>query len=87
MTALALLDDLDQRGVRFRIDGARLRWVAPVGVVTDADLAALRRHKAEAVAILREDERDRLEERAAIMELDGKMTPDEAERRAQADIK
>ncbi len=57
---------------------------ARLGVVTEADLTALREHKAEALAILREAERDQIEERAAIMEFDGEMTREEAERRARA---
>ncbi len=74
MTAPTLLDRLHRRGVRFRIDGDRLRWLAPVGVVNEADLTALREHKADVLAILREDELDRFEERAAIMEFDGGLT-------------
>ncbi len=30
MSVSALLDGLHRRGVRFRIDGERLRWFAPV---------------------------------------------------------
>ena len=82
MTASTLLDRLHRRGVRFRIDGDRLRWVAPAGVMTEADLTALREHKAGVLAVLREDERDRFEERAAIMQFDGEMTREEAERNA-----
>ncbi len=82
MTEEALLDDLHRRGVRFRIDGERLRWFAPVGVVTEADLTALRQHKAEAMAILREAERDRIQERASIIEFDAYLSRREAERRA-----
>lgn len=86
MTAPALLDHLHRRGVRFRVDGDRLRWIAPAGVVTEADLTALREHKANVLAVLREEEHDRIEERAAIMEFDGEMTREEAERRALAEI-
>ncbi len=82
MDVRALLDRLHRRGVRLRANGDRLRWFAPVGVVTDGDLAELRRHKGEVLAILREDERDRIEERAAIIEFDGGLSRAEAERRA-----
>ncbi len=83
MIEQALLDGLHRRGVRFRIDGDRLRWFAPVGVVTDADLSALREHKAEVLAILREEEADRIEERAAIFQFDAYLSRREAERRAR----
>jgi len=43
------------------------RWFAPVGVMTEADLSVLREHKTEALAILREEQSDRIEERAAIL--------------------
>ena len=82
-----LLDDLHRRGVRLRVDGDRLRWFAPVGVVTEADLSALRNHKAEVLAILREEERDRIEERAAIIQFDAYFSRREAERRARNERK
>ena len=83
MTEEALLDDLHRRGVRLRIDGERLRWFAPVGVVTEADLSALREHKAEVLVIIREEEADRIEERAAIIQFDAYLSRREAERRAR----
>ena len=83
MSATALLDDLHRRGVRLRVDGDRLRWVAPVGVVTEVDLSALRDHKTEVLAIIREEERDRIEERAAIIQFDAYLSQREAERRAR----
>ncbi len=83
MTEEALLDGLHRRGVRFRIDGERLRWFAPVGVVTEADLSALRQHKAEVLAIIREQDADRIEERASIIEFDAYLSRREAERRAR----
>ncbi len=82
MTEEALLDGLHRRGVRFRIDGERLRWFAPIGVVTEADLSALRDHKAEVLAIIREQDADRIEERASIIEFDAYLSRREAERRA-----
>ncbi len=83
MTEEALLDGLHRRGVRFRIDGERLRWFAPVGVVTEAVLAALRHSKPEVLAIIREEESDRIEERAAIIQFDAYYSRREAERRAR----
>ncbi len=83
MTEEALLDGLHRRGVRFRIDGERLRWFAPVGVVTEADLTALREHKAEVLAIIREQDADRIEERAAIIQFDAYYSRREANRRAR----
>ena len=79
----ALLDDLHRRGVRLRLNGDRLHWFAPVGVMTEADLSALREHKAEVLAILREEEADRTEERAAILQFDAYFSRREAERRAR----
>ena len=83
MNTQALIDSLHRRGVRLRFDGDRLRWFAPVGVVTEADLSALRDHKAEVLAILREEEVDRIEERAAILQFDAYLSRREAERRAR----
>ena len=83
MTASAILDGLHRRGVRFSINGDRLHWRAPSGVMTDADLSALREHKAEAMAIVREQDADRIEERAAIIQFDAYLSRREAERRAR----
>ncbi len=83
MNPQALLDGLHKRGVRLRVNGDRLRWFAPVGVVIEADLSALRDHKAEVLAILREEEADRIEERAAILQFDTYFSRREAERRAR----
>ncbi len=82
MSAAALLDGLHRRGVRLRVDGDRLRWRAPVGVMTDADLSALRHSKPEVLAIIREQDADRIEERASIIEFDVYLSRREAERRA-----
>ncbi len=83
MKVSALIDGLHRRGVRLRIDGERVRWFAPVGVVTEADLNALRDHKAEVLAILREEQSDRIEERAAVLQFDAYLSRREAERRAR----
>ena len=84
MSAAAILDDLHKRGVRFRINGEKLRWRAPdEGVMTEADLSALREHKAEAMAIVGEQEADQFEERCAIIQFDAHFARREAERRAR----
>ncbi len=70
MSVETLIDELRRRGVRLHVNGDRLRWFAPMGVVTEADLSALRQHKAEVLAILREAESDRIEERSATQEFD-----------------
>jgi hypothetical protein len=53
VTASALVADLRRRGVTLEPRGDRLRYCAPAGVLTDADREALRRHKAQVVALLR----------------------------------
>ncbi len=83
MNAETLVVSLHRRGVRLRIDGEVLRWFGPVGVMTDADLSALRGHKSEVLAIIREEDRDRIEERAAILQFDAYLSRREAERRAR----
>ena len=82
MSVRALLDGLHRRGVRLRIDGERVRWLAPVGIMTEVDLSALREHKAEVLTILREEQIDRIEERAAILQFDAGLARREAERHA-----
>ena len=83
MSAAAILDDLHRRGVRFLVRGEKLRWRAPEGVVTEADLSALRQHKAEAMAIIREADADAFEERAGIIQFDAYLSRRDAERRAR----
>lgn len=83
MNVPAIIDRLHVRGVRLYADGDRLRWQAPTGVMTDADLSALREYKADVLAILREAEADRIEERAAILQFDAHLSRREAERRAR----
>ncbi len=92
MTAQTILDMLHRRGVTFSIDGDMLRTRGPVDAVTPADLEVLREHKAEAMAIIRDEEADRIEERAAIIEFESRPLAEptvpraEAERRATAEI-
>ena len=83
MNVPAIIDRLHRRGVRLHVNGDRLRWFAPVGVMTKADLSALRQHKAEVLAIIREQDADRIEERAAILQFDAYLSRREAERRAR----
>ncbi len=83
MNASAILNNLHRRGVSLRADGDMIRWQAPTGVMTEADLSALRQSKPEVLAILREAESDRIEERAAILQFDAYLSRREAERRAR----
>ncbi len=50
MSAFDLVDHLVDRGIEIAVDGDKLRWRAPVGVVTEADIAMLREHKHAIVA-------------------------------------
>ena len=83
MNAQTILDTLHRRGVTFRIDGDTVRMRGPVGVVTPADLEVLREHKAEAMAIIRDEESDRIEERGAIIQFDAFKSRRDAERLAR----
>ncbi len=76
MNASAILDNLHRRGVSLRADGDTIRWQAPTGVVTEADLSALRQSKPEVLAIIRE-------ERAAIIQFDAYYSRREADCRAR----
>jgi hypothetical protein len=51
MTALELLSVLYDRGIRVRVVGDRLR-LAPGGVLTPEELADVREHKPEIIAVL-----------------------------------
>ncbi len=82
MNASAILDGLHRRGVQLRADGDLIRWQAPTGVMTDADLSALRHSKPEVLAIIREEDADRIKDRAAILQFDVYLSRREAERRA-----
>ena len=59
MTVSALIAKLEQRGVDLEIDGDRLCWTAPTGVMTSDMVEAVRRHKPEIVAMLSAVEGDR----------------------------
>ncbi len=85
MNAQAVLDRLHRRGVSFSVSGDKLRTRALVGVVTEADLSALRKVKAEVMAIIRDEEADRIEERGAIIEFDAYKSRREAELLARSE--
>ncbi len=92
MNVPALVDDLHRRGVKLRAAGDRLRWRAPAGVISHADVAALRVHKATILSLLRPapdlwtqaDWQVFFDERAGIAEIDGGFSRPEAEARAYA---
>jgi hypothetical protein len=52
MTARALLSSLHARGVRLGVDGDKVTYDAPRGVLTDTDRKALRAHKQELLGLL-----------------------------------
>jgi len=78
MTALALLHQLHDAGVVLtpHPDGT-LRYKAPKGVLAPALREALSKHKAALHALV-----EAVEERAALMEYDGRLPRDEAARLA-----
>ncbi len=76
MSAQTLLDSLQSRGASFRANGDWLRWRAPVGVMTDADLSAISEHKPKLMAILKE-------RGAEIIQFGAYLSRREAERRAR----
>ncbi len=76
MSAQTLLDGLQRRGASFRANGDWLRWRAPVGVMTEVDLSAIREHKPKLMAILKE-------RGAEIIQFDAYQSRREAERRAR----
>ncbi len=53
ITVQALLADLRREGVRMWVDGARLHYQAPKGVMTEPRLAQIRERKAEIIDFLR----------------------------------
>ncbi len=53
MTTSSLLDELQQLGVVFTVDGDDLRFKAPRGVMTSGRVDQLRRHKSELLNLLR----------------------------------
>ncbi len=77
MTAVETLTTLRRLGVTLTPWVDRLRVDAPQNALTPALRAALREHKAELLDLLED-----FEERTAIMEYNGGLSRDEAERQA-----
>jgi TubC N-terminal docking domain len=48
----ALLSEFHRRGIVLREEGDQLRYRAPAGTLTSEDIATLRQHKAELLAML-----------------------------------
>jgi hypothetical protein len=85
---MQLLHDLQAKGIRLTGQGECLTVDAPRAALTDALRQAIRRHKQALLALLTQDTtpaprnapvRADVEERAAIYEFDGGMTPRAAE--------
>ena len=78
MTAAAILTDLQHRGVDLFLDGDRIRWRAPKGVLTPADVETLTANKQEITAALQGAVGllDDPNEREAIQAVDGDMPPE-----------
>ena len=90
MSPLDLLIDLYRRGLKVETHGGDLR-ISPRRLLSDADRAALRVRKPELVLLLSApllwaklppEWQQMWEERAAIMEFDGGLSREEAEREA-----
>jgi hypothetical protein len=95
MNALALLQDLEVRGVVVTPRGGNLIVDAPAGTLTAEDRDLLHRLKPDLLAILEAsrtpdslppDWHQLWDERAAVMEYDGKLPRERAEALALADI-
>lgn len=98
MSAAGLLDELEAAGVRlYPSEPGGLRVDAPRGVITPEIRDSLRRHKAEIIALLQPPREsacgvDRIEllylfeERAAIMEIDGGLSREDAVRLAAREV-
>lgn len=81
----SLLDTLVERGISLWVEGERVRWRAPQGVVSEAELSEMRQRKdelREALAARPNDALDTFHERAAIAEHSGGLDRDAAERLA-----
>ena len=91
MAVVRALRRMERAGFEIRVKGERLQ-VAPAENLTDADRTFLRAHKPALVALLEDPpaspapviDWEAFEERAAIMEYDGGLTREEAERKALA---
>lgn len=90
MNVLSLLNEARHYGATLKVNGERLRVEAPAPL-PDALLSELRAHKAELLALLARNKipdsesiYEWYQERAAIMETDGGLSPDKANRQAWA---
>lgn len=78
-----MLEQARALGIVLSADGGKLRYEAPAGRLTPELRAALVANKAAILDLLEtESAREDFEERAAIMEFDGGLSRDEAERTA-----
>jgi hypothetical protein len=85
--AVKLLADFHDQGVGIRLEGGSVMVTAPKGAVAADQVSILRQCKAEIISILEAaNDRDLLEERAAIIEYDGNLPRAEAERMARAQM-
>ena len=78
----SLFGRLINSGVILSIDAdGRLSIDAPVGVLTEGDVAEIRAHRDDLLAVV-----EQWGERAAIMQFDGELARDDAERLALVDV-
>lgn len=87
MDASDLLHDLNRAGLTVTAEGGRLA-IRPAARLTDSLRAQMRAAKAELLALLdAEARREAFEERAAVMEYDGGLSREDAERAAIESIR
>lgn len=91
MTATTLIRDVIAKGIRLTIEGGQLIVDAPKGVLTPFLIEQLKRNKTELLSLLEDNSgqadeavREYIEERAAIMEYDGGLAREDAQRRARS---
>ena len=82
MRAEDLLHDLRGKDIQLTVQGERLTYDAPAGVMTEALLALVRQHKAALLALLTQEDAEWHDERAAILEYEGGLSRAEADRQA-----
>ena len=84
MNVTGLIQDVEQVGGRLALVDGRLRVSRDTGPLAEELIAALRQHKAEIIAVLRDYEtrqhvQEYFEERSAIREYDGELSREKAE--------
>ncbi len=84
MSVTGLIQDVEQVGGRLALVDGRLRVSRDTGPLAEELIAALRQHKAEIIAVLRDQEarqhvQEYFEERSAIREYDGELSREKAE--------